>query len=60
MCLLLPVPETGTMTASNLIHYFSSHPAAFGLHNFCHLIRSLRILNPANKRNDIGAAGHVT
>ena len=28
--LLLPVTQAGKMSASKLIHHFSSHPAAFG------------------------------
>ena len=48
--LLLPVPQAGKMLASELIHYFSSHPAAFGF--WASLPPDMFTLNPANKKND--------
>ena len=65
--LLAPVSLASKMSASNMIHYFSSHPAAFGFQastppdNIC--------LNSANKKADqslldfwtgVGAAAHAT
>ena len=55
------------MSASKLIYYFSSHPAAFGFQTF--LSPDNITLNPINKKNDqsladfqtgIGAAVHTT
>ena len=48
--LLLPLPQAGKMSASKLIHYFSSHPAAFGF--WASLPPDDNTLNTANKRTD--------
>ena len=65
--LLLLVPQAGKMSASKLIKYFSSHPAAVGFQAF--LPPDNITQNPANKRPDqcpsdfhtgTGVAAHVT
>ena len=63
--MLWPIPQTGKMPASELIHYFSNHPAAFGFQ--VSLSPDNGIVSPANKRTNkshsdfqtgIGAAVH--
>ena len=48
--LLLPVPLAGRMSASKLMHYFSSHPAAFGFK--ASSLPDNIALNSANKKTD--------
>ena len=62
----MSVPLACMMSPSKLIHYFSSHPVAFGIQasSLSHNIT----LNPVNKKTDhslsfqagIGAAAHAT
>ena len=63
----MPVPQSGKMSASKLVHYFSGHPAAFGF--WGSLPPNNITLNPANKRTDqaisdfqtgIGTAAYAT
>ena len=48
--LILPVPVAGKMSASELIYYFSSHPATFGFQPSSPLDKFT--VNPANKKTD--------
>ena len=63
----MSVPQTGKMSPSKLIHYISSHSAAFGF--WASSPPDIITLNPANKRIDqslsdiqtgIGGAVHGT
>ena len=65
--LLAPVPLATKMSASKLIHYFSSHPAAFGFQSSTPLDNIT--LTSANRKADqslsdlhtgVGAASHAT
>ena len=64
--LLAPVPLATKMSASKLIHYFSSHPAAFRFQsstppdNIPWLLPTGRLISLSDLQTCVGAAAHTT